>query len=223
MTRTPTMILALGLLIAGGLAGPLVAQATDSDKGKGQNCHPAPGTGADRALATAPQVQPGLSIPDLRVYDQDGKSRRFYSELVQGKVVVMNFIFTTCTTICPPMGANFAKLQKELGGRLGDDIHLISVSVDPGVDTPRRMKAWGDKFGRRPGWTLVTGPKSRIDRILKALKVFTPDKNDHASTVLLGNDGNGQWTRANGLAAPQQLISILDGLASRPAVREAGQ
>ncbi|HSR69728.1 MAG TPA: SCO family protein [Acidobacteriota bacterium] len=205
-----TLPVLLALMTA---ALPLAAQ----DK----HCHQA---SAPKAVAggTAQQVS-GLDIPDLRIYDQDGKSRRFYSELVEGKVVVMNFMFTTCTTICPPMGANFGKLQQRLGARLGHDVFLLSVSVDPAVDTPQRMKAWGAQFGRRPGWTLVTGPKSRIDEILKALKVFTPDKNDHASTVLLGNDPAGRWTRANGLAAPEQLIAIIDELAAETAQVEAGQ
>lgn len=155
-----------------------------------------------------------LNIPDVPVIDQDGKPRQFYTDLVKGKVVAVNFVFTTCTTICPPMGANFAKLQKLLGDRSGRDVHLISVSVDPSTDTPERMKAWGQKFGAGPGWTLVTGDRAEITRLLKSLGVYTPSISDHSPLVLLGNDARHQWTRAYGLAAPAKLEELISGMAA---------
>jgi cytochrome oxidase Cu insertion factor (SCO1/SenC/PrrC family) len=153
-----------------------------------------------------------MSIPDLEVLNQDGEPIHFYSDLVQGKTVVINSIFTTCTTICPPMGANFAKLQKMLGDHIGQDVFLISLSVDPVVDTPPRLKAWAGKFGAGPGWTLVTGPKHDMDRLLKALKFFTPDKTDHSPTVLVGDESQGQWTRAYGLAPPSKLAEVIQSV-----------
>jgi len=74
---------------------------------------------------------------------------------VKGRVAALSFIFTTCTTICPLIGANLGRLQTELGQSLGEDISLISVSVDPATDTPQRMKAWGAQFGAKPGWSLL--------------------------------------------------------------------
>ena len=153
-----------------------------------------------------------MSIPNTVLADQDGREVRFYSDLIEDRVVVVNFIFTTCTTICPPMGANFAKLQKLLGERVGRDVEMISVSVDPAVDTPARLNAWARKFGREEGWTLVTGDKPDVDKLLKALKVFTPDKNDHSPILLVGNDARGEWTRAYGLAPPAKLARMLDEL-----------
>ncbi len=156
----------------------------------------------------------GLSIPDVEVVTQDGETVRFYSDLVEGRVVAMNFVFTTCTTICPPMGAIFGQLENRLGDRAGRDVHLISVSVDPTTDTPERLAEWAARFGREPGWTLVTGEKGTVDALLKALEVFTADFSDHAPVVLLGNDAAGEWTRAYGLAPPETLAEILDRLAS---------
>ena len=153
-----------------------------------------------------------MSIPDLELLNQEGEAIRFYSDLVKGRTVVINSIFTTCTTICPPMGANFAKLQKMLGDRVGKDVFLISLSVDPVVDTPPRLKAWAAKFGAAPGWTLVTGPKTDMDRLLKALKFFTPDKTDHSPTVLVGNEAQGHWRRAYGLAPPAKLAQAIDAV-----------
>jgi protein SCO1/2 len=160
--------------------------------------------------APAPAVETiKVTIPDVAVVTQDGKKVRFYTDLVKGRVVAMNFLFTTCTTICPPMGANFAKLQTLLGER---EVQLISVSVDPTTDTPARLKAWAEKFGGRPGWTLVTGSKSEITRLLKALGVYTANVNDHSPLVLLGDDAQGRWTRASGLAPPVKLVELFDGL-----------
>lgn len=156
------------------------------------------------------EIEGGLDIPDVPVRTQDGEEKQFYSDLVEGRTVAMNFVFTTCTTICPPMGANFGRLQDELGARLGDDVHLISVSVDPTTDTPQRLRAWGETFGARPGWTLVTGDQQQVERLLKALEVFTADINDHAPVVLIGNDAAGEWTRAYGLAGPKKLVEIVD-------------
>jgi len=191
------------------LAGPLLARAQEHEHHHHQ---PAPAPAKPEIEAVS-----GLTIPDVTVLDQEGKPVRFYSDLVKDRVVAVNFVFTTCTTICPPMGANFASLQKQLGARAGRDVHLISVSVDPSTDTPERMKAWAQKFGAGPGWTLVTGDRAEVTRLLKALGVYTPDINDHSPLVLLGNDARHQWTRAYGLASPAKLAELIDGLAAAPA------
>jgi protein SCO1/2 len=161
--------------------------------------------------APAQEAAAAPSIPDVELTDQDGKPVHVYSDLIRGKRVAMNFVFTTCTTICPPMGANFEQLQKALGDRA--DVRLISVSVDPQTDTPQRLKAWGAKFHAGPGWTLLTGPKEDVEHLLKALGVFTPDRADHSPLVLLGDDRAGRWTRAYGLASPAKILEVLDGLA----------
>jgi protein SCO1/2 len=155
-----------------------------------------------------------MSIPDVELLDQNGRTVRFYTDLVKGKVVAVNFIFTTCTTICPPLGATFARVQKELGERAGRDVHFISISVDPATDTPERLKAWGAKFHAAEGWTFVTGRKPQVDELLRALGAATGSPEDHSPTVLIGNDAAGQWTRAYGLARPAVLIGLIDAAAA---------
>jgi protein SCO1/2 len=194
------------------------APAATQDPHAGHGDHAADAHAAHRAALSggtaAPEAAAGLSIPDVPVVTQDGREVRFYSDLVAGKTVAMNFVFTTCTTICPPMGAYFGRLQDELGDRLGRDVHLISVSVDPDTDTPERMAEWGARFGARDGWTLVTGEVHDIERLLKALGVFTPDVQDHAPVALIGNDAAGAWTRASGLARPTELAALIDRAAT---------
>lgn len=171
----------------------------------------------DRAAAPAvTRVKP--AIPDLQLLDQDGKTVRFYSDLVKGKVVAIDFIFTTCTTICPPLGATFARIQKVLGERMGSDLQLISISVDPAVDTPQRLKAWSDKFHRKAGWTLVTGPKPDVDALLAALGSEVAGKADHTPMILIGNDATGTWTRAYGLGGATQVVKTIESLAGHEQV-----
>ena len=171
---------------------------------------------APPAPPAAEEQSAKLSIPDVPVVDQEGRTVRFYTDLVKGKVVAVNFIFTTCTTVCPPMGATFAKLRTQLGDRAGRDVHLISVSVDPRTDTPERMKAWAAKFGAGPGWTLVTGEPDKITELLKALGAYVASPADHTPLVLVGNDAKGTWTRAYGLAPPSQLVKMIDAEAAAP-------
>jgi cytochrome oxidase Cu insertion factor (SCO1/SenC/PrrC family) len=151
-----------------------------------------------------------MNIPDIELLDQDGRKIHFYTDLVNDRTVAINFIFTTCTTICPPLGATFARVQKELGDKVGRDVRFISISVDPATDTPERLKAWGAKFHAGEGWTFVTGNKPQVDELLRALGASSARREDHSPTVLIGNDAQGNWTRTYGLANTSQLVQIID-------------
>jgi len=150
-----------------------------------------------------------MVIPDIEVLDENGNALHFYSDLIKGKTVAINFIFTNCTTICPPLAATFARVQKEMGDKVGKDVHFISISVDPLTDTPERLKAWGAKFKAGPGWTFVTGDKQEIDRLLNALGASVSRREDHSPAVVVGNDLKGVWTRTYGLARPAQLVGLI--------------
>jgi cytochrome oxidase Cu insertion factor (SCO1/SenC/PrrC family) len=171
-------------------------------------------TEAAKTEAPAAHASARMTIPDVELLDQEGRQVRFYTDLVKGKVVAINFIFTTCTTICPPLGATFARVQKELGERTGRDVQLISISVDPATDTPERLKAWGAKFHAAAGWTFVTGRKPQVDELLRALGAATASPADHSPTVLIGNDAAGQWTRTYGLARPALIVGLIDAAAA---------
>ena len=140
-----------------------------------------------------------LRIPDVEVVDQSGRKVNFYSDLIKGKLVVVNLIYTTCKSICPLHGASFARLQTLLGQRLGKEVYLISVTIDPATDTPDRLKAWGAKYGAQPGWTLVTGNKGEIEDIVKAFTGELPNRADHSPVAYMINDPKGVRIRAYGL------------------------
>src|ERR1051326_8359915 len=160
-------------------------------------------------LACAPVVAADapLRIPNVPAVDQNGKSHNFYTDLVKDRVVAVNFVFTSCTTICPVMGATFAQVQKLLGSR--DDVSLISISIDPRNDTPARLAAWGKKVGARPGWTLVTGAPADIEALQRAMGVFTADKNEHGPIVIVGDDRTATWQRINGFASAATIAGEL--------------
>src|SRR5215213_4653157 len=155
-----------------------------------------------------------LKIPNARIYDQDGKQLDFYTDLIKGKTVAINFIFTTCTASCPPLTATFRKVQQNTAER-GLPLQLISISVDPTVDTPERLHAFAEKFHAGPGWTFVTGDKGEIDSLLKGLGAAVTNKNDHTPMIMIGNDGADYWTRAYGLSSPSQLVELISGAAAR--------
>lgn len=149
-----------------------------------------------------------VRIPDVAVQDQNGKSLNFYTDLVKGKVVAINFIFTTCTTICPPLTATFRRVQQQLAEQKSS-AQLISVSVDPAVDTPERLRDFAAKFKADPGWAFVTGNTSDINSLLQQLGVAVTNKNDHTPMILIGNDAAGYWTRAYGLSSPTSLVKLI--------------
>jgi protein SCO1/2 len=151
-----------------------------------------------------------ITIPDTALLDQHGRTVRLYSDLVKGrKVVVINTIFTTCTTICPVIGVRFARLQKSLAAFTPQEYSLISISVDPATDTPERLRAWADQMGARPGWTLLTGPKMQVDEVLRTLTLATPDKLTHSPAALVGADGPGGFVSCNALAPGDALTKLV--------------
>ena len=148
-----------------------------------------------------------IEIPDVELVNQRGETVHFYSDLVKGKTVAIQAIFTTCTTICPVMGATWGRLQTLLKGSDRTRFNLISISIDPQVDTPARLRDWGKQYNAGPEWTLLTGPKPEIDRLLRALGLYVSDKLSHTPLALVGSDQG--WQRISG-ATPSQSAPIAD-------------
>jgi cytochrome oxidase Cu insertion factor (SCO1/SenC/PrrC family) len=172
-------------------------------------------SGAANKEETAPGASfSSLKIPNADIYDQNGKQLNFYSDLIKGKTVAINFIFTTCTASCPPLTATFRRVQEEALNR-GLQVNLISISVDPTVDTPERLKAFAEKFNAGPRWTFVTGDKGEIDSLLKGLGAAVTNKNDHTPMIMIGNDTADYWTKAYGLSSPSKLVDLISDAAGR--------
>lgn len=147
-------------------------------------------------------------IPDVKVYDQNGNRLNVYTDLIKNRTVAINFIFTTCTTICPPLTATFRRVQHDLR-EASLNVQLISISVDPSTDTPERLRDFAAKFKAGPGWIFVTGDKIEIESLLQALGAGVGNKNDHTPMILVGNDISGYWTRTYGLSPPTTLVKVI--------------
>lgn len=149
---------------------------------------------------------------DVELINQNGEKMRFYSDLLQGKVVIINSFFATCQGSCLPLNQNLAKVQEVLGDRLGKDVYIVSISVDPTVDTPPNLKAYAKKLQARPGWFFLTGPKENVDFALKKIGQFVDDKQDHLNIFIIGNERTGLWKKAFGLAKSEELVKVVESV-----------
>lgn len=152
-----------------------------------------------------------LIIPDVLLQDQSGKEVRFYTDLLQRKSFVLGFFFTDCTYVCRRQGALFAAVQKQLGERLGKDTFIISVTVNPQRDTVERLRVWGERYGRKPGWTLVTGAVSEMEKLLIAFTGEGAGPRDiHAGLIFIANDKTQRWTYVDELTSAAEVESKIN-------------
>ncbi|HEX7286334.1 MAG TPA: SCO family protein [Candidatus Angelobacter sp.] len=136
----------------------------------------------------------GGYFPNVPVVSQDGQTFQFYDDLLKNKKVLIDFIYTRCTAVCPLQTAKLAQVQKLLGPRIGRDIFIYSISLDPEHDTPERLKAYAEKFHAGPGWLFLTGKKWDINTVRYKLGERS-DKENHGNTVRVGDVARGLWMR----------------------------
>jgi protein SCO1/2 len=152
-------------------------------------------------------------FPNLPLTTQDGTTVHFYDDVIKGKIVVIDLIYTHCVDSCPLETARLAQVQKMLGGRVGKDIFFYSITIDPDRDTPKVLKEYAEKYHIGAGWTFLTGKKADVDRISKKLGLYSePDPQDrdgHTPSVLLGNEPAGQWMRQSATDNPRFLATII--------------
>jgi protein SCO1 len=144
------------------------------------------------------------TIPDVEVVTHEGKTVRFYSDLVKGRTVAVNFIYTDCSTICPSSGALFSALQKE-----NKRVQFISISIEPSVDTPKKLAAWSKRFRTTPQWTLVTGSPAAIEKIVKAFGQTTARPQDHTPLTIVGSDRTRTWSKLYGFPGSEKISKMV--------------
>jgi len=155
-----------------------------------------------------------VKLLDLELLDQDGRKVRFRSDVVGDRIVVIDTFFTTCGLICPILSAIFADVQDRLGDRLGKEVVLVSLSVDPNTDIPPRLKEYAVTWEARPGWVFLTGRKTVVDRVLEGLGLYTSDFTSHPAAFLVGDGKSGQWTKFYGFPSPEELLGRVDELSA---------
>jgi protein SCO1/2 len=152
--------------------------------------------------------------PNVPLLNQDGKTLRFYDDVIKGKVVTINFMFTSCVDSCPLETAKLLEVQKRLGEHVGKNVYMYSISVDPDRDTPQALKAYMKKFKVGPGWQFLTGKQEDIDLIRKKLGMYVEGENelsDHSISFVIGNEATGRWVKRSPFDVPEALVTVLLG------------
>jgi protein SCO1/2 len=145
-------------------------------------------------------------IPPLALVDMHNNTV-VLSEIVGTKEPVMlNFIFTTCTTICPVLSATFSRVQRELGDE-ANSVRMISITIDPEQDTPEQLKKYATRFNAKPGWQFLTGEFSNIVATQKAFDAYRGDKMNHEPLTFLRRSPNGPWVRLEGFASAAEVVA----------------
>ncbi len=152
-------------------------------------------------------------VPDVMVVREDGKEVSFLKELDDGRPVMVNFIYASCSTVCPIFSHVFAKVQTKLGAS-AKKIHMVSVSIDPENDTPAKLIEYARKFKAGPQWNHYTGTLEASIAIQKAFDAYRGDKMDHPQLILIRGAPGKSWVRLDGFASPDAVIKELDSQAS---------
>ncbi len=162
-------------------------------------------------------------LPNMLLTDHTGRPRRFYDHLVAGRTVAINFMYASCSKTCGLSSQNMARLQDELGARLGRDVFLYSISLDPEHDSPEALTAFREKQGAKPGWTfLVPGSAADAALLRRQLGVYEPeaekesDLSNHTGMIVMGNEPKGRWTMAPSLIHPIRLRQALERILLPP-------
>ena len=156
-----------------------------------------------------------VKFADVALVDQNGKTVRLEKDLVSNKIVVMSFIYTSCTTVCPVVSSIMGKVQKQLGARVGDEVQLVSISIDPQRDDAKRLNDYARTFQNGPGWSWLTGTTQSVNETLKGLGAFSGDFKNHAPLILVGDGNSRHWTRYYGFTDPTVLSREVEKLSGQ--------
>ncbi|WP_137818908.1 SCO family protein [Pseudomonas sp. 2FG] len=179
------------------------------------------GWAAWHGVGAAPRFVRGATaadgrLPNTPLFTHEGKAVRFYDDLVRGKVVAINMMYASCAGICPTATANLRLVQKLLGERLGRDVFMYSITLQPELDTPQSLKAYVELHRIEPGWLFLTGAPADIEQLRYSLGFYDPDplvdadKASHSGMLRIGNDAYQRWTMAPALASPRQILATIN-------------
>lgn len=162
----------------------------------------------DLGIASSPEYKRTVEryvIPDVTLVNQDGKRVKFASLVNCGKPVVIDFIYGTCTTICPVLSAGYSNFQRKLGDQ-SQDVQLVSISIDPEHDGPSVMKKYLSNYRARPGWDFLTGSRQDIDSVMRAFNAYVPNKMSHYPIMFIKSPEEEKWVRIYGLIGTADFI-----------------
>lgn len=151
-----------------------------------------------------------INCPDVPVQDQEGRAGSFH-QVTGDRLVILTFTYGTCRTACPIVNGLLASVYQHLGPRVGQDVVMVSVSVDPEHDRPEQLAAHHRTFGDLPHWYRLTGDRTDLARLWQAFGIRVgQDPGAHASDVFIGSPVRGTWRRVSGFLSPQAIVQVLD-------------
>ncbi|MCP1501033.1 protein SCO1/2 [Pseudomonas migulae] len=171
--------------------------------------------GHDMPAKSASSESAQVKFADVALVDQNGQAVRLEKDLVTNKIVVMSFIYTSCTTVCPVVSSIMGKVQKQLGARVGTEVQLVSISIDPQRDDAKRLNDYARAFQNGPGWSWLTGSAQSINATLKGLGTFSGDFKNHQPLILVGDGNSRRWTRYYGFTDPAVLTREVEKLSGQ--------
>ncbi len=171
-----------------------------ADEAEAPPCHQAP------TQTRYTRTEALYTLPDVTLLDQEGRAVTLREVLDRPGPVAVDFVFTTCTTICPVMTATFSKMRKEIE-KDGPPPHLVSISIDPEYDRPERLREYTAKFRTGPDWTFLTGSREDVKTALSALDAWVDNKMTHKALYLFRAPDHEAWVRIEGLASAQDLVT----------------
>lgn len=176
---------------------------------------PGPVPAHNATALAAPSVEPAqgrVRFAEVTLLDQHGRSLSLKDDVVADRVVVMGFVYTSCTTVCPLVSAIMQQLQQRLADRPAEPVRLVTLSVDPQRDTPARLHEYAQRYGAGGEWYWLTGTVPAVDSTLKGLGSWSADYRDHPPLILVGDGRSEHWTRFYGVTDPAVLAARVDAL-----------
>lgn len=153
-----------------------------------------------------------VHFAEVSLLDQTGHSVNLKDDLVADKLVVMSFIYTSCTTVCPVVSGLMKQVHSQLGDRVGEEVQLVSISVDPLRDTPSRLLQYSQNFNAGTGWSWLTGTPRSVDQTLKGLGAWAADYEAHPPLIMVGDGRSDRWARFYGFTSPETLVAKVNEL-----------
>ncbi|HVQ36448.1 MAG TPA: SCO family protein, partial [Pyrinomonadaceae bacterium] len=157
-----------------------------------------------------------IAVPNLQMTDQDGRRVKLYEDLMKDKLVVLSFFYTTCVGPCPTTGRWLSRLQEKLGERPSKDVIIVSISIDPKVDTPEKITQWAARWKRRPGWTLLTSNDAAAGKLTSEF-LAGQLKGMHSPAVFVGDGRRNPigWINVDVLDESRLLLHYFDQMKGR--------
>ena len=155
------------------------------------------------------------SVPDVTLKDTDGRSVALRPLLEVKQPVMLDFIYTTCTAVCPLLSETFAQVQRDLGADAAG-LSMVSISIDPEYDTPKVLRAYAQTYHAGPQWRFLTGSPNDVAKVQKAFDAYRANKMDHAALVFIRASQARPWIRFEGLVSPTALAREYRAMRAAP-------